>query len=180
MYEPVLGRKMGPASRLGKKSRIGWDRRPASPSRRPLSQPPEDQASTQCHQWRTLILRSARRARLEGRKSGMQPLVSSFCPALIAKPVGAWLASTFRRQLCRYGPLVTEGEPPRFDLRTRRPTSAPARDDLIGVRHVHQGCANTRSPRAKPASHKSYPEISKSYARQQALRRNAPFTMKFT
>ena len=62
-------------SKAGKKSMVGWIGA-VRPSRRPLSRPPQDEEFPQYHQSLTLILRSAQRARLEGRKPVMQPSVS--------------------------------------------------------------------------------------------------------
>jgi hypothetical protein len=59
----------------GQKIRIGWIGT-VRPSRRPLSRPPQDEEFTQCHQRLILILRSAQRARLEGRQVILQPVVS--------------------------------------------------------------------------------------------------------
>src|SRR6266436_359267 len=68
------------STRLGKKSMVGWIGA-VRPSRRPLSRPPQDEELSQCHQSPILILRSAQRARLEGRKAAMQPRRLNSCPA---------------------------------------------------------------------------------------------------
>jgi hypothetical protein len=74
---------MGFAQRPGKKSMVGWTGA-VRPSRRPLSRPPQDEEFLQCDQSLTLILRSAQRARLEGRKPVMQPSVS-----ILAQPLSS-------------------------------------------------------------------------------------------
>ena len=64
----------------GKKSMVGWIGRRASFETAAL-RPPQDEEFSQCRQSLILILRSARRARLEGRKTVMQPLRPNSCPA---------------------------------------------------------------------------------------------------
>ena len=59
----------------GQEPLIGWIGA-VRPSRRPLSRPPQDEELCQCHPSRNLILRSAQRARLEGRRTVMQPFIS--------------------------------------------------------------------------------------------------------
>jgi hypothetical protein len=71
---------MGFAQRPGKKSMVGWIG-VVRPSRRPLSRPPQDEEFPRCHQSLTLILRSAQRARLEGRKPRYAALRRNSYPA---------------------------------------------------------------------------------------------------
>src|SRR6266436_2069308 len=68
------------STRLGKKSMVGWISA-VRPSRRLLSRPPQEEELSQYHQSPILILRSAQRARLEGRKAAMQPRRLNSCPA---------------------------------------------------------------------------------------------------
>jgi hypothetical protein len=80
---PQRAQAMGFAHRPGKKSMVGWIGA-VRPSRRPLSRPPQDEEFPQCHQSLTLILRSAQRAHLEGRKPVVQPFAS-----ILAQPLSS-------------------------------------------------------------------------------------------
>jgi hypothetical protein len=73
---------------VGRESLIGWIGA-VRPSRRPRARPPQDEELSSCHPKAYPRPEERRRARLEGRKTVMQPFVSISCPASIRYPSSA-------------------------------------------------------------------------------------------